>query len=111
MKITGDENNKLILEELGRRIKDIRIGRSITQQELAHSAGVSFSTVVRVENGVGVNIENYMKILRILDLLQNFSLLIPEQQPTPEEFFGNMPKRQRASKPKKEREWKWGDEV
>ena len=31
MKITGKENNKLILEELGRRIRDIRIGRSITQ--------------------------------------------------------------------------------
>ncbi|MCH5342459.1 MAG: helix-turn-helix transcriptional regulator [Acetatifactor sp.] len=110
MKITGDENNKLILTELGQRIKDIRISRSITQRELAHSAGISFSTVVRVESGEGVNIENYMKILRILDLLPNFNLLVPEQQLMPAEFIEKKPRRQRASKRKQEREWKWGDE-
>lgn len=111
MKITGNENNKIILVELGRRIRDVRISRSITQQVLSQNAGVSFSTVVRVENGEGVNIENYMKILRNLDLLSNFDLLIPEQQPTPEELFKGKPKRQRASKQKKAREWKWGDEA
>lgn len=111
MKITGDENNKAILKEMGRRIKEIRISRSITQQELSQSAGVSFSTMVRVENGEGVNIENYMKILRVLELLPNFELLIPEQRPTPEELFKGIPKRQRASKRKQAREWKWGDEA
>ena len=111
MKITGNENNKMILVELGRRIRDVRISRSITQQVLSQNAGVSFSTVVRVENGEGVNIENYMKILRNLDLLPNFDLLIPERQPTPEELFKGKPKRQRASKQKKAREWKWGDEA
>lgn len=110
MKITGEENNKIILSELGQRIKGIRISRSITQQELAHSAGVSFSTVVRVESGEGVNIENYMKILRFLELLQNFNLLVPEQQPLPESLFRKQPIRRRASKIKREREWKWGDE-
>lgn len=110
MKITGVENNKTILKELGRRIKDIRIGRSITQQELSQNAGVSFSTVTRVESGEGVNIENYMKILRILELLHNFDFLVPEQQPTPEELFKGKPKRKRASRQKREREWKWGDE-
>ena len=111
MKITGDENNRIILEELGRRIRDVRIGRSITQQMLAQNAGVSFSTVVRVENGEGVNIENYMKILRCLALLSNFDLLVPEYQPTLEELFKGKPKRQRASKQKKACEWKWGDEA
>lgn len=111
MRITGDENNKAILKELGCRIKDVRIARSTTQQELSQKAGVSFSTVVRVENGEGVNMENYMKILRVLDLLSNFDLLIPEQQPSLAELFKGKPKRQRASKQKKEREWKWGDEI
>lgn len=111
MKITGDENKQIILMEHGRRIRDVRIGRSITQQELTQNAGLSFSTVVRVENGEGVNIENYMKILRTLDLLINFDLLIPELLPTPEELFRGKPKRQRASMRKKAREWKWGDET
>lgn len=111
MKIQGDENNQWILIELGKRIKDIRISRSITQEELAHSAGLSFSTVVRVESGDGTNIENLLKILRVLNLVQNIDLLIPEQQPSPEELFRNKPKRQRASRTKKESDWKWGDEL
>lgn len=111
MRIQGEENNEWILIELGKRIKDIRISRSITQEELAHNAGLSFSTVVRVENGEGSNIENLMKILRVLNLVQNFDLLVPEQQPRPEDILKNKPKRQRASKPKKDAEWKWGDEL
>lgn len=110
MKITGEENNKIILKELGQRIKEIRIKRSKTQQELAQNAGVSFSTVVRIESGESVNMENYMKILRILELLPNIDLLVPEQQAILEDFIDKRPKRQRASKRKIDRSWKWGDE-
>lgn len=110
MKITGEENNRFILRELGQRIKEIRIKRSLTQQELAQNAGVSFSTIARIENGTSVNMENYMRILRILNLLQNFDLLVPEQQIAPEDILERTPRRQRASKRKSERSWKWGDE-
>ena len=110
MKITGDENNRFILRELGQRIKEIRIKRSLTQQELAQNAGVSFSTIARIENGTSVNMENYMRILRNLNLLQNFDLLVPEQQIAPEDILEKTPRRQRASKRKSERSWKWGDE-
>lgn len=110
MKITGEENNRFILRELGQRIKEIRIKRSLTQQELAQNAGVSFSTIARIENGTSVNMENYMRILRNLNLLQNFDLLVPEQQIAPEEILEKKPRRQRASKRKSERSWKWGDE-
>lgn len=110
MKITGEENNRFILRELGQRIKEIRIKRSLTQQELAQNAGVSFSTIARIENGTSVNMENYMRILRNLNLLQNFDLLVPEQQIAPEDILERTPRRQRASKRKSERSWKWGDE-
>ena len=58
MKIYGDENNDFILKELGQRIKNVRISRSITQKELAIDAGVSYNTVIRFENGEGANLEN-----------------------------------------------------
>lgn len=112
MKIYGDENNTFILEELGKRIKEIRLSRSMSQKELAYYSGVALSTLIRIENGEGGNLENLMKIMRILDLLQNFDLLIPEQELKPEEIFANAPKRKRASKIKKteKSEWSWGDE-
>lgn len=112
MKIYGDENNAYILKEIGQRIKDIRLGQSMTQKELAENAGVAYSTVVRIENGEGVNIENLMRVIRTLGLIQNFDLLVPEQELTPEEIFKNKPKRKRASKARKaiENTWTWGDE-
>lgn len=113
MKIYGDENNEFILKELGRRIKDMRLRRSMTQKELADNASVAHSTIVRIENGEGVNIDNLLKVMRILNLLQNIDILIPEQELTPEEIYNHVPKRKRASKLKqtiKNSNWTWGDE-
>ena len=111
MKIFGDENNIFVLIELGKRIKDIRISHSITQKELAKEAGVSYNTVIRLENGEGANLENVIKIMRVLGILQNINLLIPEQELTPDEIFKGITKRKQASrKTLQENEWKWGDE-
>ena len=112
MKIFGDENNIFILNELGKRIKDVRISHSITQKELAKEAGVSYNTVIRLENGEGANLDNVIKIMRVLGILQNINMLIPEQELTPDEIFKGITKRKRASrKTLQESEWKWGDEM
>lgn len=112
MKIYGDENNAFILKELGQRIKDIRIGQSMTQKEFSVIAGVSFSTITRIENGEGTSMDNLMKVMRVLGLLQNFDLLIPEQELMPDEIFQNKSKRKRVSKAKStdKSDWIWGDE-
>ena len=91
MKIYGYENNIFILKEIGNRIKDIRISKSMTQKELALNAGVAHSTVIRVENGEGANLDNLIKIIRILGFAQNFDLLIPEQEMTPEDIDSDAP--------------------
>ena len=112
MKIYGNENNIFIIKELGKRIKDVRISRSLTQKELAENAGISYNTVIRLENGEGANLENLIKIMRVLGILQNFDLLIPEQELSPEEIFKGKKKRKRASKIReKENDWQWGDEM
>lgn len=113
MKIYGYENNIFILKEIGNRIKDIRISKSMTQKELALNAGVAHSTVIRVENGEGANLDNLIKIIRILGFTQNFDLLIPEQEMTPEDIFMNKEKRKRVTKSKdnyEKSEWIWEDE-
>lgn len=112
MKIYGDENNAFILKELGQRIKDIRVARSLTQKELSVQAGVSFSTIVRIENGEGVNIENLMRVMRVIGLLQNFELLVPEQELMPDDILKNKKKRKRVFKKAddNQNDWKWGDE-
>lgn len=113
MKILGAENNKTILKELGQRVKDIRIRKSLTQGALAAKAGVSPKTIERLENGENINIEGFLNVLRVLNSIQNVELLMTEQVLTPEMIFNKKKKRQRASsKQKRENKipWKWGDE-
>ena len=112
MRIYGDEGNAIILREIGERIQQIRVGKGMTQQELAQEAGVSFSTMTRIERGEGVQIEKLMLVMRVLGLLQNMNLLIPEQELSPEELYKGGKRRMRASKMQNQTvsEWKWGDE-
>lgn len=111
MRIRNTDSNVAVLKELGQRIKDIRIARSMTQNELCEKSGVSFATIARIEGGEASNINNLLRIMRVLGLVENFELLIPEQEQLPEDLFQKREKRKRASKPKKENvKWEWGDE-
>ncbi len=112
MKICGTESTDYILRELGSRLKDIRIRRNMTQHEMARNAGVSFSTIVRIEKGESVNLDNFIRAIRVFGLLENFDLLIPEQRQTPEEIYRGIPKKKRAYKLqiKNHNEWMWEDE-
>ena len=110
MKIYGTENNAFILEELGRRIRDIRIGLSMTREDLCEHSGVSFSTLSRIENGESVNMDNFMRVLYSLGYLENIDLLIPEQKMSLELVAKKKKKRVRASKRKENSEWTWGED-
>ena len=109
MKITGNENEMVIIKELGARIKQYRISLKLTQAELAEKCRISPSTVVRAENGDDSKLSNYIKILNGLGLIQNMDILIPETQPDFKAIFENKPPRQRA-KTKREKvneTWVW----
>lgn len=112
MKIQGTENNGFILKEIGKRIRDLRISKNMLQKELAQKAGVSPKTMERIENGENVKVENLLNVFRVLGLLQNVDILIPEQQFLFLEKESS--KRKRASKKKTTENdymWKWGDEL
>ena len=113
MKLYGSENNKIILKELGQRIKDTRIKMSLTQAEFALKAGISSKTEARLEAGINVKIESLLNVLRVFGCLNNIDLLITEQELSPEQIFKKETKRKRiSSKQKKEsnKNIKWGDE-
>ena len=112
MKITGNENCKTILNELGQRIKQYRISLGITQAELAEKCGISSSTETRVENGVDSMASNVIKILYGLNMLSNIDLLLPEVQPDFKSLYENKKTRKRAkpSKSKSKSNWTWGED-
>jgi len=115
MRLYGTENNQTILMELGRRIQDTRIAASLTQKELAERAGISLSTLVRLESGESVRFEYVLNTLRALNLLSNIDLLVQEQEMRPSDLLDYGKKRKRVRVAPKEnpfrKPWKWGDEV
>ena len=115
MRLYGTENNQTILMELGRRIQDTRIAASLTQKELAERAGISLSTLVRLESGESVRFEYVLNTLRALNLLSNIDLLVQEQEMRPSDLLDYGKKRKRVRIAPKEnplhKPWKWGDEV
>ena len=115
MKIYGTESNDYILKEFGKRIHDTRISVTMTQRELAERAGVSLSTMERIENGDNVKIENILNVMRALSLLSNLDILIPEQEIIPTIVIEQRVRRQRVRKGRQNEahtvDWKWGDEA
>ena len=65
-KLTSDQ---AVLKELGKRLRQRRVRARLKQQELAEQAGLSRSTVSRIENGHPVQTPECIRYLRGLGLL------------------------------------------
>ena len=115
MKITKQATDEAILTELGGRLTRIRLERNLTQAQLAEQAGVSKRTVQRLEAGaVATQLSGFIRVCRVLDVIERFDLLVPEPVPSPVaqlKLAGR--KRRRASTIKaakpSAKKWQWGD--
>ncbi len=106
------ENNNVLLNEIGLRIKAKRIAMNMTQADLALESGASLRTITKVESGSNISLIHLIAILRALRIAANLDLLIPETKTNPIEILDFGKKRQRASRKKGSNTstWKWGDE-
>lgn len=84
MKIDSSITDEQVLKLLGERLLGVRLGRNLTQGELAAQAGVSKRTVERLESGeVAIQLSSFVRVCRALGLLERFEMLIPEPAPSP----------------------------
>jgi len=112
----GDDES--VLTELGQRLARERLNRNLTQAALADEAGLSLSTVKRLEAGASTQFVAVIRILRVLGLLDNLSGLLPEPSLSPIDALARRGgTRQRARGPRKpeqvdskDGDWSWGDE-
>lgn len=108
-------NDATLLRELGERLAHARLERNLTQAELAEQAGVAKRTVERLESGeVAAQLSGFLRVCRVLGLLDRFDALIPEAKPSPMMMLKMKGKiRRRASsrksqEAKRNRLWTWG---
>lgn len=103
MRIESQLADAAVVEELGRRLRQLRLDQNLTQQGLAEEAGVSVATVRNLENGKRTQLITLIRVLRTLGLLSDLDRLVPERRPSPIELLKLRGKeRQRASSPRSE---------
>jgi transcriptional regulator with XRE-family HTH domain len=76
-----------VLAELGQRLSRYRIDAGLTQQALAEKAGISKSTLERMEAGGASQLPNLIRVLRALDMLSMLDVAIPPPIPRPMELL------------------------
>ena len=95
--------NEAILQTLGERLKEYRLRRNLQQAEMARYAGVNISTVSRIEKGQNIMFDSYLRIMRVLEMLDNLDEFIPEPPRSPllmKKLMGK--KKQRIKKSKED---------
>lgn len=122
MKITSGLTDDAVLSEVGERVARTRLARNMTQSALAAEAGVSTSTLARLESGaVGTQLSGLVRVCRALGLLGGFDQLVPELGPSPIDELREISKssrtarRQRATRtsaarPNQSASWTWGSD-
>ncbi len=110
-----------ILAELGQRIARLRVDAQMTQAQLAYEAGISKSTVERLEAGRSIQVAGLIRVLRVLGLVANLDLLLPAPAQGPLALLDGGPSVQRPTdvrrrSPRKKKPdaeaapWRWGDQ-
>lgn len=91
-------SDKAILKEIGRRLKRKRLEQNMTQQSLAHIAGLNRATISEAENGISFSMQTLIQILRALHALDQIDAFLPDPGLSPLQLAKLKGKeRQRAS--------------
>lgn len=114
MRIERDLSPDAVLVELGQRAARRRLDLALTQAEVARDAGLGKRTIERIEAGGDTQLSSFVRLLRVLELMDGVEGLVPETGPRPMEMLKQQGKeRQRARSKgasKAGEGWRWGDE-
>lgn len=115
MKFQELHHDESLLQELGRRLVQLRIDLNLTQAELAKRAGVGKRTLERLETGKTTQTRTLFRIFRELNLLGKIEMALPEPTARPSHAIKEtqaLPKRvtRKKTTQAKTGQWKWGDE-
>lgn len=112
MKYSNDYSDGYIISSFGKEIKQYRININLTQNDFALKCGISSSTLERIESGNDTKFSNIIKIMRAFNLIENFSMLIPDVEDDFKAYYENTSKRKRATKkqPFQNVKWVWGED-
>lgn len=77
----------IIMARIGNHLKTVRLKQNVTQQNLANSAGISLSSLKKMEKGEIKSFDSFLRILRTLGKLDVLQPLVDEEQLSPSEYY------------------------
>lgn len=94
--LTDDE----VQQVLAVRIKEFRLMRNVSQPKLAEELGVSELTIKKIEQGQGMRLETFIRLVRYFNQLDKLDALFKFDDISIKELYMSKqkPKRKRASK-------------
>jgi transcriptional regulator with XRE-family HTH domain len=99
---------------LCKQLENIRLTQNLTQVEVAREAGVSLRTITRLEDGQGVSLDTFIRVMRVLGLMTNLQALLPDPAIRPVERLKIKGKERKRARPQHGKQtqsgWVWGDE-
>lgn len=78
-----------VLQEVGKGIRAWRKQRGVSQTELANTVGLGRSTIVNIEDGKGINLAHFIKILKYFQKEEKFLELFQVIDISPKDEFYN----------------------
>jgi transcriptional regulator with XRE-family HTH domain len=93
--------DQAVLEELGRRLRQRRLDRNLSQHDVAEKAGVDRTTIGQLERDGRASLLTLVQVLRALGALDELDAFLPAAGPSPLELARRQGRvRQRASRPR-----------
>jgi transcriptional regulator with XRE-family HTH domain len=112
MMLEDQMTDEAFLREVGARLEQLRLRQNLIRADLAEQAGISRSTLERIEAGESVQLVNLVRLCRALGILNLFEKAFPVPQASPLAQLRLQKKmRQRASRKRAQpvKPWTWGD--
>ena len=108
-------NSEAIERDVCKKLERIRLLKNISQAKLAEAAGVSRRTISRMENGEGISLDTFIRVMQALNLTDHLTAMLPNPEIRPIERVGRKGKGERKNAssprtPKKTKKWEWGSE-
>jgi len=82
----SEMSNIAIISLIGEYIKQHRLDKNITQEQVAKDAGVNRWTIGKIERGHSITLISLIQILRALDLMTVFEIFKYERKLSPIEL-------------------------
>ena len=106
------KNVRTILSELGETLKLYRVSLNLSQADIEEKSGVSKRSISRLEQGGGIQLDNFIKVLSALNLEDNLSVLVPNIKNRPSYHLDKERKEKRRARKTGEKKttFQWEDE-